>query len=128
MPLQHFQRSLSSGISAKLFDSDFLEVDGLTQLDYTNSNVDADDHEGNLNLRANVTLTANISEHVRAVLGLELRQRLMDQGVEADSIDFDIEEFIKSSTLKSETLLVNRLPFSLVSIRWPLVKTSLEWP
>lgn len=92
--------TLSSGISAKLFDSDFLEVDGLTQLDYTNADADADEHEGNLDLRANVTLTANISDQVRAVLGLELRQRLMDQGVDADSIDFDLEEFIKEAYIE----------------------------
>ncbi len=90
--------------AAPLFDSEFLEVDGLTQLDVTGNEDASGDYQSSLNLRANITLTANLSEHVRAVIGAELNQLLRENGVDSSSIDFDFEEFIKEAYIEIRSI------------------------
>jgi hypothetical protein len=106
--------TLLTSASANAFDTGFLSASVQGELDYGTS-VDSDwaDNSG-LNLRAEVTVEARISDAIRAVITAEIKESLMANG-EWENLSLDdqkLEEMIREAYV--EVKMVKGVPMAFV--------------
>lgn len=94
-----------------LFDAGFLSVDGQVEMDSLISENSSNDVIDDLNMRATVTVSARITDNIRAVITAELQQALREAGEDSDDIAFDIEQFVKEAYIEIRMLEGKPLAF-----------------
>jgi len=88
-----------------LFDAGFLSVSGQVEMDSLISENSSNEVIDDLNMRATVTLSARITDNIRAVVTAELRQALRENGMDSSNLgSFDIEEFVKEAYIEVRVL------------------------
>jgi hypothetical protein len=106
--------TLLTATSASAFNTDFLSASVHSEMDYgTTADSDWADNSG-LSLRAEITLEAQISDAVRAVITAEIKEGLMASG-EWQSLDLDdnkLEEMIREAYV--EVKMVKGVPMAFV--------------
>lgn len=106
--------TLLTATSASAFNTDFLSASVEAEMDY-GTTVDSDwsDNSG-LSLRAQMTVSAQISENIRAVVTAEIKEGLMASG-EWTTLDFDdnkLEEMIREAYV--EVKMVSGTPMAFI--------------
>jgi len=106
--------TLLAATSAQAFNTDFLSVSTHGELDYvTTSDSNWKDNSG-LSLRAEMTLQAQLTESIKAVITAEIKESLVESGdwQDLDLGDSDLEEMIREAYI--EVKMVGGAPVAFI--------------
>lgn len=106
--------TLLASTSVAAFSTDFLSVSGNGEIDYTTSgDSDWQDNSG-LSLRAELTLQAQLTDSIKAVITAELKEALIENGgdLDIDLNDNELEEMIREAYI--EVKMVQGAPVAFI--------------